>query len=300
MITCKVDQSTHDSVEGLHKHLRKLKMKQEDYYVNYEAKKCLFTNKSIPFINRQKYLDTDFINSEAMKSWYYLNKEKAKEYSIELVKKRIKTKCLNFVPCEVELRSLNWFHAKYLTTLPGYEKLLKESKVIQRFNYGEIPIFKNTDLPVTIDTREQKPLHFSKSKSQKLEYGDYALQSNPTLAIERKSLEDLIGTLVNGYERFEREVRRAEEVGGYLIVLCEVNLEDSLNFNKNQLIRSHTKIDPSVVFHNIRELLQNYDCVQFAFSKNRSHMTQLIKKILNFGIEIKKYDIQYLIQEGAL
>ena len=64
------------------------------------------------------------------------------------------------------------------------------------------------------DTREQTPLDFSAFpfvtvERATLKSGDYSLKGYEQLfAIERKSLADLIGTITQGHERFERELQR--------------------------------------------------------------------------------------------
>lgn len=63
-------------------------------------------------------------------------------------------------------------------------------------------------LPIVVDTREQRPLDFSgypevRIVRAKLWPGDYSLQAATRLmAIERKSVSDLIGTMRDGYAGF--------------------------------------------------------------------------------------------------
>lgn len=76
------------------------------------------------------------------------------------------------------------------------------------------------ELPtIIIDTREQRPwafddLHIRGIKSLPtvrgtLRTGDYSIQGLEDLVcIERKSAEDLYGTLVGGHDRFSRELER--------------------------------------------------------------------------------------------
>lgn len=79
-------------------------------------------------------------------------------------------------------------------------------------------------VPVVIDTREQKPFGFDGLRCDvadgggpltvptvrgTLKSGDYSLLGYETaVAVERKSLDDLYGTLGQGRERFERELVR--------------------------------------------------------------------------------------------
>lgn len=68
---------------------------------------------------------------------------------------------------------------------------------------------------VIVDTREQAPYSFAPERievvRQALPAGDYSLAgAEAQVAVERKSLEDLVSTLVRGRERFRRELARLE------------------------------------------------------------------------------------------
>jgi ERCC4-type nuclease len=66
-------------------------------------------------------------------------------------------------------------------------------------------------LDIVVDTREQRPWHFPPEivsvRRGTLDYGDYAL-SGDVWAIERKSLDDFVGTVCANWERFCRELER--------------------------------------------------------------------------------------------
>jgi ERCC4-type nuclease len=80
-------------------------------------------------------------------------------------------------------------------------------------------------LSIVIDTREQAPWgwepHLATTRVQGLAAGAYALEIDceqvkrrETLAVrfavERKSLDDFLGTISTGWERFQRELDRME------------------------------------------------------------------------------------------
>lgn len=69
-------------------------------------------------------------------------------------------------------------------------------------------------LRVVIDTREQRPWSFPPDLAEvqrgTLKAGDYALVGDDAFAIERKSLDDFLGTVSSGWERFLREIGRME------------------------------------------------------------------------------------------
>ena len=95
------------------------------------------------------------------------------------------------------------------------------------------------DQPITIiqDTREQTPLDFSHLPNvtverRTLETGDYSLDGHVReICIERKSADDLVGTMLNGYVsmtrrdwymgRFNRELWRMTQYRtAWLVVEC--------------------------------------------------------------------------------
>lgn len=69
-------------------------------------------------------------------------------------------------------------------------------------------------MKIIVDTREQLGLDFSKMKGiesvrTKLDAGDYSLAGYENqISFERKSVQDLVGTLIGGHERFLREMER--------------------------------------------------------------------------------------------
>lgn len=86
--TCLIDNKAFDNEKDLHNHLKKLKVKQSDYYLKYYNKKDLFTGEPIQFKNREQYFNADFTGRDTMKKWFVANPALAKEYSKGLLKKR--------------------------------------------------------------------------------------------------------------------------------------------------------------------------------------------------------------------
>lgn len=84
-----------------------------------------------------------------------------------------------------------------------------------------------------VDTREQLPLEFKfPTKVGKLSVGDYGCQYDdghicPTL-IERKSLNDLFGSLGKNYKRFGREIVRAHKNNQNIIIAIEGSISNIL------------------------------------------------------------------------
>lgn len=87
-------------------------------------------------------------------------------------------------------------------------------------------------MKIIIDTREKKCDHikayFDKNgidyEVKKLDVGDYQIEGNPKLSVDRKqNLSELSHNLLNreDHSRFWKEVRRANETKTKLIILCE-------------------------------------------------------------------------------
>jgi ERCC4-type nuclease len=98
---------------------------------------------------------------------------------------------------------------------------------------NSVPIAEDT-LTILIDTREQKPLEFSVPTLREcLNVGDYSCRFDdghvPPVVFERKSINDLYGSLSKNYERFKREIEESQRLGIKLIIIVESNLRKVLN-----------------------------------------------------------------------
>jgi len=85
-------------------------------------------------------------------------------------------------------------------------------------------------LRIVVDTREQRPFAFDPNRidvvRRALPAGDYALEgAEERVAVERKSLEDFVATVIRSRRRFARELERLR---GYeaACVVVEGNLRD--------------------------------------------------------------------------
>lgn len=78
-------------------------------------------------------------------------------------------------------------------------------------------------LKIVIDTREQTPWSFDPGQAQTfvgtLKTGDYALAGDCFFAIERKSLDDFLGTVSSGWERFLREIGRMDSFVAKVVIV---------------------------------------------------------------------------------
>jgi hypothetical protein len=144
-----------------------------------------------------------------------------------------------------------------------------------------------------IDTREQDPLFFPSFSILKLDTGDYGCKPPfySNLFIERKSLQDLVGTLGMGYDRFEKEVQRGVDLGNYLVVMVEAPIEDLIDHRPN--LRFKQKASAGFLTKRMRDLIQNYDNVQFVFVDDRNESAAFIEEVFRMKEVAKSIDLQY-------
>jgi len=85
-------------------------------------------------------------------------------------------------------------------------------------------------MKIIVDTREQSKLLFNglETIEKKLDFADYGCEmidgTIVPVVFERKSINDLYGTLSAGYERFKREVERCKESKFSMIIIIEGTL----------------------------------------------------------------------------
>lgn len=301
LLVCKIDNKEYSSLEELNVQLRKFKIKQADYYTEYFGRKDLLTGEVIPFKSIDQYFSAYFVNKINMKKWYLLYPEEAKNLSIKILEERIKRKGLKKLPGEVELISCGLPSSKYYyNSIPDR---VKEIGMGIPYDYSVSALdFNSSKLDIIVDTREQTPLNISGHNliSTKLEFGDYAIQNRENnLAIERKSLPDFIASFVSQYDRVRREFERAQQASAYLIVLVEESMNSALNYPHIPYFKKYTKIRPESVFHNVRTLMQDFDC-QFIFCDGRVKSAQTLIKLFQLKQDVRKLDLQWCLDRSKL
>jgi ERCC4-type nuclease len=87
-------------------------------------------------------------------------------------------------------------------------------------------------LEITIDSREQTPWAFDSTLVHAtrgtVRTGDYCVKGDKGFSIERKSLNDFLGTISTGWERFQREIYRAKDAGYNMPIIVEARFSDLL------------------------------------------------------------------------
>lgn len=139
---------------------------------------------------------------------------------------------------------------------------------------------------IIIDTREKRPWDFPQNvpvKRQALNAGDYAIEGDCFFAIERKSLQDFLGTIFADWERFKREIARMNAAHFVAkVVIVEADFEDFLYTMENGEMQppkyESTFISPQAILSRIAELtLMN---VSVLFCKNADCAASMAQYLL--------------------
>jgi len=275
MVECSVCKKEFKEDKNLHLHIKAHKLSIGEYYQTQFPRHDLHTQELIKFKNKEQYFSADFNNKRNLKSWLKgVSMEKAKKYCKGLLTKRKREKGLVYTPTEVELRTLLVPPIHYYELIfKGYYKLCESIGLENKFHYIPISLdaeeIFDEDHLIYIDSREQNPLQIKDfpTKVKGLKFGDYCLNDKDKTGncyIERKSVPDLIGTLSAGLERFENEIKRAQEEDAYMVILVERKLEECLAFNKLPYVyKKNTRVTPDFIFHNVRNLIQKFPHIQF-------------------------------------
>lgn len=132
-------------------------------------------------------------------------------------------------------------------------------------------------MTVIVDTREQQPFYPCKLyikisggydvERRTLNVGDYTtINLLRSFAIERKSLQDLYGTVVQRHARFRREIIRAEERGVTLVVVVEGTHNEFIN---KKFPRGNDRKTKPETLRKIVQTIKNRYGIEFKFCKNR-------------------------------
>lgn len=267
----------------------------------------LLTGEAIPFKTKERYLSSYFKDRITMRKWYKETaRENAQQKTIEMIINRCKVKKILWGLSEVELRTspLPTASLLYLVGI-HYDDIIKRAGLKKRFEYKNFSLAVEADdlnkkTTIIQDTREKLPLKsWSKNievEIKKLNYGDYAPKENPAkLFVDRKSMGDLIGSLSSGnFDRVCREIQRAKDDGAYLFFVVEHAFQKALCF-EHSYSGKFAKASPDYIFSQLREIMQNFDNVQFAFVPSREESCAFIEYLFKLGERAKHYDWQFLI-----
>jgi ERCC4-type nuclease len=94
---------------------------------------------------------------------------------------------------------------------------------------------------IIIDSREQTPFKFKDVESivKKLDTGDYSIEGyEHEIAVERKSVPDACSSVIQGRERFQREIERGRELD-YFAIVIEGTLQQLRDNIEKQFYMNH-------------------------------------------------------------
>tara|TARA_B100001094_G_C18142619_1_gene778778 strand:+ start:847 stop:1767 length:921 start_codon:yes stop_codon:yes gene_type:complete len=299
MNQCQICNQEFESDKSFHAHLKKHGLYQAEYYCKYYPRYSLHYKKQIPFTNKKDYFEREFIDLNEFIIWEKnAGSVLVKAKCLELLSKRIEDKEYEYAPFHNELKTLDLPPVNiFKKHFKSYSKACKSINKEPLFNKPMPFDFYDQEIPefeILIDTREQDPLPFKKTKKEKLYIGDY-INNNGDYTytyIDRKSETDFLGTLASGVSRFEREIEKAVQLNSYLFVVIETTI-DKIKSNHKKFRR---KTSLEYVFHNMRYLSHKYPRnVQFIFTGNREKSLDIIPRLLYLGDRLWRVDVQYYL-----
>lgn len=309
MNSCKICAQEFPNHVRLHFHLRQHKVTVGDYYARFFPRFDLLTKEPIPFKTMEQYLSSSFVRRENMAMWLANNpnRKETLDWAVNALKRRKDEKSLAVAPCWVALKTLMIPSIEFFeTSYPGgYAAVCKALGMKPRHDYQFSPPAHHDyskRMNIVVDTREQTPLEFPDDTvvRTKLHFGDYTAggEDFDQTYIERKSLADLLGTLSAGYERFKEELLRVAQMDSYMVILCENPFSHFYDFPSVRGV--HSRATREFIHHRVRELLDEFEGIQFLFVRGRSEAVRCAKKILVLGSNAKQYDLQFCYQSGLL
>lgn len=280
------------------------KLKEKDYYEKYFPKFDLLTNEKLTFSNPEKYELDNFNDKRHLKKYLEIkSKEEGLEYLINWLKKRKELKKLEFGPAQFELKSLQYPGIKFIEEFYGqetYKKICEEVGLKIRYNYNQNIIFEDKNLEFIMDSREQKGLVLDNYQIATLPYGDYTIENNKGIYVERKAIMDAISTVTAGFDRFCREIERCKDDDNYLIVLIEEKFQNLLSFPYLPHCK-RTKVTVEYFHHQIREICNKYPLnIQFLAVDGREKSVNILGKIFKISNNIRETDLQFNYDLGKL
>lgn len=137
--------------------------------------------------------------------------------------------------------------------------------------------------PIIVDTAEQAPWHFSpgvRVLSRTLMTGDYSIEGfEQIITVERKSLPDLVKTVVTDWQRFSRQLRRMSAMD-LAIIVCEAPVTALMD---KQYV---SDINPLSVRGKLNAILCDFG-VSTVFLDNRQIASQWVENLFMLFLERK-------------
>jgi ERCC4-type nuclease len=138
-------------------------------------------------------------------------------------------------------------------------------------------------MEIVVDSREKQPYRFQTPAIKgTLPTGDYSVAGlEDFISIERKTLDDLVGCLCTGRQRFERELYRGKALD-YFAIVIECSLSDLVNGNYRSKMTPKSAIQSLLAF-SIRYRLPVF------FAESRDYGTRVTESLLlRYAKEVEK------------
>lgn len=139
------------------------------------------------------------------------------------------------------------------------------------------------EITIITDSGEQRPYSFGyPMETGTLRVGDYSIRGlEDHIAIERKAIDDLIGCLTKGRDRFERELHQGRALN-YFALVIEASLGDLANGKYKSRMLPKSAVQSLLAF-SIRYSLPIFFC------ENRGYGQRVTESLLiKFVEEIEK------------
>lgn len=325
---CQFDQTTHADLESLHAHIRRFKVSRERYYHQYYPRRDPITGTLIPFKDFEQYFSQEFESKITLRKWVKHNPKDGYAWSKQWLARRKAEKDLVYAPSQSELKTLCCPSMSYYDAAGkdegGYYGITRALGYADRYrtidSIDEKPL--PPDAQIICDTREQDPVRLACASIRgTVSVGDYAIATphDTNIRVERKSLADFCGTLSarkverkggrkgdgatedSAFQRFDRELARAQDAGLYVVMMVEDTIDHAQVFNKLPQTR-WIKASPQYILHNLRALLTKYPLsFQALFVEGRIEMARVIPRVLQLGLDtVKSVDLQYAYERKLL
>jgi ERCC4-type nuclease len=140
-----------------------------------------------------------------------------------------------------------------------------------------LSLFREGPATIIVDTREQEPYSFDPRLAgavrRALPAGDYSIEGlEGIVAVERKTLDDFVSTVIHSRSRFREELRK---LGGYRVacVVVEAGLQDVLQK------RYRGETHPNAVLGSTLSIILDFRVPVF-FCGNRQAACQFVQAYL--------------------
>lgn len=142
-----------------------------------------------------------------------------------------------------------------------------------------------------VDTREQLPLFLEEQGAirEKLDVGDYTTTSlKGILHIERKSPGDLYGSIIQGHDRFRKEMMRAKASKVKLVIMVECPHHTFVKKEWN--VNARKLLTPGKTLAKILETIESKYDIEIIWCNDRQDMRRKLMKM--FENEINTQNLE--------